>query len=347
MNYTKNYHLPQWDENDRIMRADFNRMCADMEAGLTGNAETAEKLQQSSSAQNKQTVDRLFRSAYNHYCLVENMDPFPGQTGVFHQNFGKDPSGSDGTVPWNGSRFAGKNRAPLNSSMLTQSYQQITPLRIVKNNLAASTPMTAKFKAPASGCVNNYSLIGNFINSDINASFRLRFTLTNQKTGGIEYSSTATFTNQYDNAGFSYFVNAPLYFLGGTEYLITVYPLDAICDMQQAGLAFGDRTVVQNIANEGIVTAARTFYEPEGGSGGMAVLRCVIGGEGGTLRFLWDGAERQPDFIRIARMGSGQAFEEYVYLRSDSISPSSSLSLRFECNDGGSFLLHDWGMMMF
>ena len=41
MNYTENYHLPQWDETDRIMRADFNRMCADMEAGLPKTARDA------------------------------------------------------------------------------------------------------------------------------------------------------------------------------------------------------------------------------------------------------------------------------------------------------------------
>ena len=43
MNYTTNYHLPQWDETDRIMRTDFNQMCADMEAGLNANASAAEK----------------------------------------------------------------------------------------------------------------------------------------------------------------------------------------------------------------------------------------------------------------------------------------------------------------
>ena len=41
MNYTKNYHLPQWDENDRVMRTDFNQMCADMENGLLKTARDA------------------------------------------------------------------------------------------------------------------------------------------------------------------------------------------------------------------------------------------------------------------------------------------------------------------
>lgn len=35
MNYTEKYHLPQWEETDRIMRTDFNQMCADLESGLT------------------------------------------------------------------------------------------------------------------------------------------------------------------------------------------------------------------------------------------------------------------------------------------------------------------------
>ena len=41
MNYTEKYHLPQWDETDRIMRADFNQMCADMENGLLKTARDA------------------------------------------------------------------------------------------------------------------------------------------------------------------------------------------------------------------------------------------------------------------------------------------------------------------
>ena len=34
MNDTENYHLPQWEETDRIMRTDFNQMCADIESGI-------------------------------------------------------------------------------------------------------------------------------------------------------------------------------------------------------------------------------------------------------------------------------------------------------------------------
>ena len=45
MNYTGKYHLPQWEETDRIMRVDFNQMCADIEEGMT-NAQTAADMAQ-------------------------------------------------------------------------------------------------------------------------------------------------------------------------------------------------------------------------------------------------------------------------------------------------------------
>ena len=34
MNYTENYHLPQWVKEDRIMMEDFNAAMAGIEKGL-------------------------------------------------------------------------------------------------------------------------------------------------------------------------------------------------------------------------------------------------------------------------------------------------------------------------
>ena len=41
MNYTNNYHLPQWEKSDRVLMEDFNQMCRDMEAGLEKNLQDA------------------------------------------------------------------------------------------------------------------------------------------------------------------------------------------------------------------------------------------------------------------------------------------------------------------
>ena len=50
MNYTTNYHLPQWVKDDRIMMEDFNQMCASLENGLTNAQDAADAAQQTADA---------------------------------------------------------------------------------------------------------------------------------------------------------------------------------------------------------------------------------------------------------------------------------------------------------
>ena len=38
MNYTENYHLPQWVESDRIMMTDFNQAMENIDAGIAATA---------------------------------------------------------------------------------------------------------------------------------------------------------------------------------------------------------------------------------------------------------------------------------------------------------------------
>ena len=61
MNYTTNYHLPQWVESDRIMMEDFNQMCADMEAGLSSNAQATAAAQ--ATAENAQSAAEAAQSS--------------------------------------------------------------------------------------------------------------------------------------------------------------------------------------------------------------------------------------------------------------------------------------------
>ena len=46
MEYTSNYHLPQWVETDRIMMGDFNEAMASIEEGMSSNAAATESAQQ-------------------------------------------------------------------------------------------------------------------------------------------------------------------------------------------------------------------------------------------------------------------------------------------------------------
>ena len=59
MKYTTSYHLPQWDETDRIMRTDFNQMCSDIEAGLKKTAQDAA----SATAQNASDAAKAAQKA--------------------------------------------------------------------------------------------------------------------------------------------------------------------------------------------------------------------------------------------------------------------------------------------
>ena len=44
MEYTNNYHLPQWVESDRIMMGDFNEAMANIEEGMSNTATAAAEL---------------------------------------------------------------------------------------------------------------------------------------------------------------------------------------------------------------------------------------------------------------------------------------------------------------
>ena len=62
MNYTTNYHLPQWAETDRIMMEDFNQMCSDIDEGIKTAQDTAETAQANASA--AQTAADAVADAY-------------------------------------------------------------------------------------------------------------------------------------------------------------------------------------------------------------------------------------------------------------------------------------------
>ena len=45
MNYMEKYHLPQWEDSDRVMRTDFNQMCVNIENGIKEVKSEAQKAQ--------------------------------------------------------------------------------------------------------------------------------------------------------------------------------------------------------------------------------------------------------------------------------------------------------------
>ena len=62
MNYTTNYHLPQWVETDRIQMEDFNQMCSDIDQGIKTAQDTADTAE--SKADAAQTTANSVADAY-------------------------------------------------------------------------------------------------------------------------------------------------------------------------------------------------------------------------------------------------------------------------------------------
>ena len=76
MQYTQNYHLPQWVKEDRIMMEDFNAMNSSIESGLTSTANTANAAAATANAANQ--------TAGTNY----GPDNKPYVVGTFHGNGG-------------------------------------------------------------------------------------------------------------------------------------------------------------------------------------------------------------------------------------------------------------------
>ncbi len=57
MDYTTNYHLPQWVKEDRIMMDDFNRMSANLEEGLTKAQGTADSAQETAETARQEAAE--------------------------------------------------------------------------------------------------------------------------------------------------------------------------------------------------------------------------------------------------------------------------------------------------
>ena len=58
MNYTEKYHLPQWEETDRIMHTDFNSAMAALEDGLDSHSQRIEQVR-GEAAKAQETADML------------------------------------------------------------------------------------------------------------------------------------------------------------------------------------------------------------------------------------------------------------------------------------------------
>ena len=339
MNYTENYHFPQWEETDRVMRTDFNQMCADMEAGLVASRIRQEELEQ-------QELERFCRTAYNHYTLVRKMETKSEQVGVFYRNPLDDRSGLTGMGLWNGVYFTAKNSNEVNYEVFAKSWNQLSALHVERDKLAEATPLTATFRVPAPAEVRRFCLRSNHRDILPDKPVPCRLTVTNQETGRVEFTTEFGLLGTQAGENYIHIIQAAFCIFNDVDYLLTIVPLEAACTLD-AYITMEAVTQIFPRFAEGVASVKWTLPKSESGAGAMVVFRCTVAGTGGKMSLFWDGVEREPFMVRDVPGDERYLVKDFVFLRGDAVSSGSEISFRFECDDGGCILLYDWGGMLF
>ena len=70
MNYTTNYHLPQWVESDRIMMEDFNEAMSGIDGGIAAAKTAADTAKTTADAAQSNDCDAFLRQQF-HLLLAQ------------------------------------------------------------------------------------------------------------------------------------------------------------------------------------------------------------------------------------------------------------------------------------
>lgn len=333
MNYTENYHLPQWEENDRVMRTDFNDAMSSLENGLTACRDMAE----TGGAEARSALYAgLFRMAYNHWHAAAALDSFPGQSGVFRQGFAQ---GEGGSAP-GAMQLEDCVWLVNGSEMLTIGH--ITPT-LNKNDKISSAQgssgsMNAYFTPTYGGQLTGVSLRAHCtaLKSSCTMQCTLELRAKNRLLGQASGEMTVTATG-YTTVKLP--VNIPLH--AGERHTLTV---------QAANINFTGTIEVFGLTAEGYRTPSayttKTFQAEEGGLSGLALVHYEACGTESSLSLQWDGEVLTPRTIRTITGYLGRTVQEAEFRLDRPVPASSSLRLSITCGNGGDIALYDWGAVL-
>ena len=352
MNYTEKYHLPQWVETDRVMMRDFNQMCRDIDAGLDRNAQAAaaaagaaaDAASTAGAAVTPSALNSaLFRAVYNHYHLVDRMEPIPRQSGVLRLPF---VEGAKTTV----TGFLQEKDllwAANGEELLTLEH-----LRVSFRSVQALTPtqrlMAATFTAPHPGVVTKLRTFGRTTNSTAgdpgDCTVRL-INQTNIKQPVLEHEERTSFNFDKGNSygGFA----LPVHFLlhTGQRYRLEVEMdnLNSKPDMamEQAG-SFFEVTGYQTAS----ASVSCNCQTEEAGRGGLALVRYSYAGKAPTLKLSWGGSQISPHRIRTFTDEQGRTMREAEFRRNTTVQTSSTLKVSCTCPAGSDVSIYQLGAVL-
>ena len=335
MYYTENYHLPQWEETDRIMRTDFNAAMASLEGGLTEcrDAAAAGSVQASSAL-----YAGLFRLAYNHWHAAAALESFPAQAGVFRQGFAE---GEGGKAP---------NMIQMEDQMWMTNAEELMNMTHLRPTISSSEISSAKgkdnmdiyFTPPYGGRLNAFVLDISFNSSGGSNTGLCTISLYKGKelVGSVPGDMRLTGN-------------------GGT---VSKMPVDFLLHPQQRYRLHIQMTKLDFTAtikvNKAVDCLQVTGYQipgttincpisaEEDGQGGLFLLHYDSYGEGADITLTWDGETLTPLTVRGIIDKQGRQIKEAEFRLARRIPASSSARLAVQCHSGGDFSLYDWGAVL-
>ena len=362
MDYTKNYHLPQWVKSDRIMMDDFNRMCVDLENGLTGNRqktnelsgqiqrverEAQERDQVNSAAQQVILNDSLFHIAYNHYHLLAAAPAAPWQTGFFHHRLGGaiNPVTANGWADVNWAIWHPHAAATYTSNDFRACFQQLSQMVIVKDNAAANRPLVIQFTPPGPGRITKMPIYAQMRNNNGSRGY-WHMSFINMATGECEAETTHVSTFElHGSVNVTAVIKEPFYFSGGVTYQFVVTSEDSgyncTIDFPNASASFAAESL--NAGPTGVV--AHTFQIGEAAEDGAVLVQYRTLGAGCTLALTWDGKVLSPAQTHTFVNTDGRTVREAMFRKNGAVPASTSLQLHVNCPVGQEIFLYSLGMM--
>lgn len=184
MNYTANYHLPQWAEDDHILRADFNQMCANIDAAVAGAAQAGQQTE-------SQAWDGLLRTARQNLGICWSglgQDSVYSANGLFYNPLSRQElSQTLSGLVWDSQKGVCAGRgAPLGNTVLRSGCIDFWPGNSNADASASDGYALYRFNAPVDGAVRECAL---FLYTLFTASLpkvcmTLAFTAEKRNAGG-------------------------------------------------------------------------------------------------------------------------------------------------------------------
>lgn len=341
MNYTENYHLPQWDEDDRILRTDFNRMCADMESGLCQNAQAAADASSQGGALGDKTFSQLCRMAYNHLRTLWELEAAPQQWGAFREKTPSSLKWAQSVSKQEAFRPVGRWKETPTAEALYQMMEQTSALHLEQGNNEEITPLIINFNPSGGGTLPYLPIKGRYDMIQPYGKTPYKLTFTDLDTGKIEYQKSDSFNFLPQSSAPTVPIPIEFLFHSGHHYQIKLTPqvADITADFSLVG---GDH-FQPSFFHTGSVSYSHTFREDESGEGGTFLVCCGSYGAGGNISLTLNG-EELPVYQTRTYLGSrNDPVVERIYRKPEHIPGGSTLQLNVTANPGGDLTLYGWG----